>query len=556
MLDAGSDVSSNVNSYALLAKLATGGMADIFLARTESAAGVERYVVLKQILSERAHDITFVHMFLDEARLAAQLQHPNVAQVYDTGKLNNSYFFTMEYVHGETVRDLLRRAYEHDQKIPLGVALAIVAGAAAGLQHAHERTGHDGQPLGIVHRDVSPSNLMISYEGNVKIVDFGVAKAAHRSVETVAGTIKGKIGYMAPVQCRGHIVDPRGVLFSVGFVLWELLVGDRLYKRDSDYETMMAIDTEPPPPPSSRRPDVPWQIDALVLKLLAKAPADRFQSAAEVLEALENTAAATAMVMSMSSVRRFMLEMFGLRPEPWLSIRAKAEPLESVTVTGAPLLSRSPTVDAGEVRLDQLLDLRTPPRASASFQGQVAPGLEPESAIDTPRVRPRWPFVAVGVIVVSLAVIAFSVFERDEPAVSADVRPIATTRDVAVVASAADAGTVPADAPVTVDTAVAVAAITPADVLKTASREGRYADALAACVGTKSLPATHAAMCTLAACHERAEETAKRWAHAIARGERGPVVEACRSFGVTLPKGGSRPSSKTEKCADPMECRK
>jgi serine/threonine-protein kinase len=189
VLDAQPETGSTANRYEVLAKLATGGMAEIFLARTRSSAGVERYVVLKRVHKHRASDIKFVHMFLDEARLAAQLQHPNIAQVFDTGKLGDSYFFTMEYVHGQTVRELLHQAYDLRLPLPLTCTLTIIAGAAAALQHAHDRVGLDGTPLGIVHRDVSPSNLIVSYEGNVKIVDFGVAKAAHRFVETQSGTV-------------------------------------------------------------------------------------------------------------------------------------------------------------------------------------------------------------------------------------------------------------------------------------------------------------------------------------------------------------------------------
>ncbi|HEY6034652.1 MAG TPA: serine/threonine-protein kinase, partial [Kofleriaceae bacterium] len=195
-LDAAAE--SSANSYAILAKLATGGMAELFLARTQSSAGVERYVVLKRVLPQRAHDRHFIEMFLDEARLAAQLQHPNIAQVFDTGKLGDSYFFSMEYVHGETVRELAHRAQELGEAIPLGCVLTIAAAAAAGLHHAHERLGLDGTPLGIVHRDVSPSNLMVSYEGNVKLVDFGVAKTTDSTVETQTGTVKGKISYLSP----------------------------------------------------------------------------------------------------------------------------------------------------------------------------------------------------------------------------------------------------------------------------------------------------------------------------------------------------------------------
>src|SRR5258706_3209871 len=260
-------------------------MAEIFLARGAStAAGVERYVVLKRILKHRASDASFVRMFLDEARLAAQLQHANIAQVYDIGKLGDSYFFTMEYVPGETVRALLQRSHALRSPIPVGSVLVIGAGAAAGLHHAQERNGFDGKPLGIVHRDVSPSNLMVSYEGGVKVVDFGVAKAAHRSQETRSGTVKGKISYLSPEQCRGGNIDRRSDLFALGIVLWEMLTLERLYKRATDFEAMAAIVNEPVPPPSSRRPDVPPELDAIVLKLLSKDAAQRYESADELHE--------------------------------------------------------------------------------------------------------------------------------------------------------------------------------------------------------------------------------------------------------------------------------
>jgi serine/threonine protein kinase len=334
---AAAEIGSTANSYQIMAKLAAGGMAEIFLARGEAVAGVERYCVLKRILRDRASDVHFVRMFLDEARLAAQLQHPNIAQVYDIGKLGDSYFFTMEYVHGETVRALLHRAQGLRRKLPINCVLTIVAGTAAGLHHAHTRLGRDGRPLGIVHRDVSPSNLMVSYEGSVKVVDFGVAKAEDRMQETKSGTVKGKISYLSPEQCKGRRVDRRSDLFSLGICFWEMLTTERLFKRASDFENMNAIVTETTPPPSSRRPDVPPEIDELVLRLLAKAPEHRFQTADEVVEAVEAVASRTSSVLSASALGRFTRELFGQRPEPWLELEAQQEHGEPVTVTSEPI---------------------------------------------------------------------------------------------------------------------------------------------------------------------------------------------------------------------------
>ncbi len=335
------EVGSTANNYEILARLATGGMAEIFLARGIGTTGVERYVVLKRILRDRANDVQLVKMFLDEARLASQLQHPNVAQVYDIGKLGDSYFFTMEYVHGETVRGLLHRARSLRRELPLNVIVTVIAGAAAGLHHAHERIGHDGKPLGIVHRDVSPSNLMVSYEGSVKVVDFGVAKAENRVQETRSGTVKGKIAYLSPEQCRGGSLDRRSDLFSLGIVFWEMLTVERLYKRNSDFENMTAIVTEDPIPPSTRRPGLPPELDAIVMRLLSKDPNQRYTTADQLVEALEEVAPRLGVMISASSVGRLLRDMFGQRPEPWLEMDATTvqveQPEPNVTVTSEPV---------------------------------------------------------------------------------------------------------------------------------------------------------------------------------------------------------------------------
>jgi serine/threonine protein kinase len=366
---AAAEVGSTANSYQILAKLATGGMAEIFLARGEGVAGVERYCVLKRILRDRASDVHFVRMFLDEARLAAQLQHANIAQVYDIGKLGDSYFFTMEYVHGETVRALLHRAQGLRRKLPINCVLTIAAGTAAGLHHAHARLGFDGRALDIVHRDVSPSNLMVSYEGGVKVVDFGVAKAADRAQETKSGTVKGKISYLSPEQCKGKRVDRRSDLFSLGICFWEMLTTERLFKRASDFENMNAIVTESTPPPSSRRPDVPPEIDELVLRLLAKSPDDRFQTADELVDALEGVAARTSTVLSASALGRFVRELFGQRPEPWLELEGQHEHGEAVTVTSEPIPRELAIQVAEEVnlQLSSVLDLSAPPSMTESL---------------------------------------------------------------------------------------------------------------------------------------------------------------------------------------------
>jgi eukaryotic-like serine/threonine-protein kinase len=342
-------VGTTANSYEILSKLAEGGMAEIFLARAASGAGMYRHVVLKRVSRERALDTQYVRMFLDEAQLAAQLQHPNIAQVFDIGRLGASYFFTMEYVHGVTVQMLVERATKSNVPLPIGAVLAIVAGAAAGLGHAHQRLGLDGKTLGIVHRDVSPSNLMVSFEGHVKVVDFGVAKAVGRP-ETQAGEIKGKVAYLSPEQCRQIKVDPRSDLFSLGIVMWEVLTGRRLFKRETAFETMAAIAIEPAPPASTFRPDLPAPIDAIATRLLATDLVDRFQTAEHLIAAVESAALFTKSPMTPVTLARLLRELFGYQPEPWVALER-----EAVTVIAEPIPPDLAAAVEPESRVEQML---------------------------------------------------------------------------------------------------------------------------------------------------------------------------------------------------------
>ncbi len=355
---AADEVASAASNYEVLARLATGGMAEIYLARGASVAGVARYVVLKRILREKASDTSFVQMFLDEARLAAQLQHPNVAQVYDIGRLGDSYFFTMEYVHGETLRGIMQQATAVAKPIPLGCVLAFASGVAAGLHHAHTRHGIDGKPLGIVHRDVSPSNIMASFEGTVKLVDFGVAKATHRSAETRSGAVKGKISYLSPEQCRGNDVDRRSDLFSLGIVLWETISGTRLYRRTSDFDAMHAIVSDEAPRLTNFRPDVPPELDDLVHKLLAKMPAARYQTGDELHEDIDRIAVRAGVSMSVSGMSKFLRELFGQRPEPWVELRRSGPYTAGHTLTAMPVeLPPAAGLDPVEQALAHVIDL-------------------------------------------------------------------------------------------------------------------------------------------------------------------------------------------------------
>jgi eukaryotic-like serine/threonine-protein kinase len=255
-------------------------MAQVLLARATGIEGFERYVVIKQIHVESARDKGVVKMLLDEARMAASLHHANIVQVHDVGHDKGEYFIAMEYIHGEDLRTLLSRLSTKGDYLPIEHLFTIGLATAAALHHAHEQRGPDRAPLGLVHRDVSPANILVGYDGNVKVVDFGIAKAAHRSTETHSGTLKGKISYMAPEQCLGQPVDRRSDVFALGIVLYELFTVRRLFKASSDFLTMSAIVSGHVPRPSLHR-EIPIQLENIIMKALSLSRGGRLHSADE-----------------------------------------------------------------------------------------------------------------------------------------------------------------------------------------------------------------------------------------------------------------------------------
>ncbi len=308
-----------VGRYEVIAHLATGGMAQIYLARQTGLGSFERHVVLKTILRERATDQRFVTMFLDEAKLAATLNHQNVAQVYEVDQADGAYFMAMEYVHGENARAILETTLRRGWTIPLELAVMIISGAAAGLHHAHERRGKNGAPLNIVHRDVSPANIMVGYDGSVKVLDFGIAKAEERATKTVGGTIKGKYGYMSPEQCKGKPIDRRSDIFALGIVLYELTTLRRAFKGNDDFETMKRIVSGDVVIPSVAVPGYPRELEAIVLTALANDPNARFQTGQELIEALDAFTVRAKLTGSNTAMGRFMTQLFGSKKEPWVA---------------------------------------------------------------------------------------------------------------------------------------------------------------------------------------------------------------------------------------------
>ncbi|HEU4731200.1 MAG TPA: protein kinase [Kofleriaceae bacterium] len=312
---------SRLGRYSVLKHLASGGMADVLLGRADGIEGFERHVVLKRIRPEHARDQRFIRMFLDEARVAANLHHQHIVQVHDIGESGGEYFIAMEYIHGEDVRTILSNASKTRAHVPLSHAIAIVSAAAGGLHYAHERRGADKRPLGIVHRDISPSNILVGYDGSIKVVDFGIAKAAMRQ-ETRSGNLKGKISYMSPEQCKGAEVDRRSDVYSLGVVLYELATTTRLFKGENDYLVMDQIVNGRVSLPRVRRPDLPNELSAIIMRAIAPDPERRYFTADELRVALDQFANKAALTTASSAIGGYLRKQFGEKPEPWLELES------------------------------------------------------------------------------------------------------------------------------------------------------------------------------------------------------------------------------------------
>lgn len=310
--DGQSGMPKRYGKYTLLRKLAQGGMAELFLAIQRSVAGFEKLIVIKRILPAVSQDTAFIEMLLHEARIAATLSHPNVCQTFDVGHVDGSYFIAMEHVHGEDLRSIVRQMKTRDvAEFPVEHAIAIVLGMCAGLAYAHEHHDMNGQPLHIVHRDISPQNVVVTFAGDVKIVDFGIAKSDKKfSENTKSGKLKGKVPYMSPEQARGDVVDGRTDIFATGVMLFELTTGKRLFKGKSEFETLKLICDEEYPLPSQVRPDYPKDLESIVMRALAKNKDERYPTARAMQRDLEEFVRRHRVPVSNSALHGFMQELF------------------------------------------------------------------------------------------------------------------------------------------------------------------------------------------------------------------------------------------------------
>ena len=292
-------------------------MADIFLAVVRGIADFEKLVVLKRILPCFADDAEFVRLFLDEARLAATLQHANIVQVFDIGSEEGGYFFAMEYIVGVDLRRLLQATRARGELIPLQHSVGIVMEASAGLHYAHEKRGSDGLPLGLVHRDVSPSNVLLALEGAVKLTDFGIAKATLLHSRTEPGRLMGKAPYMSPEQCRGAPLDRRSDIFSLGTLLYQLTTGHNPFYAPTDPEIWDRITEDAIPPPSTHVPDYPPALAEILAKALQRDPAQRYDTAEALHLDLEAFAAQSGLTPSRIQLSRYVERVFPHRAAGW-----------------------------------------------------------------------------------------------------------------------------------------------------------------------------------------------------------------------------------------------
>ncbi len=296
--------------YLLLRRLAVGGMAEVYVARARGISGFEKLVAIKVIHPRYSEDEHFIKLLVEEAKISVLLTHVNVGQIFDLGVVDDTYYIALEYIEGADAYRMQRKASDAGVTLPIDVCTFIAAEVCHGLDYAHRKRDADGKPLGIVHRDISPQNVLVSFAGEVKIVDFGIAKAALRSGQTEAGVIKGKYYYMSPEQAWGDAMDHRSDIFSAGIVLYELLIGEMLYREDNIPMLLDRVRKAEIPPPDARRPEVSPELSAIVMRALAKRPEDRFQSAHEMAQALMQLLYKTSPSFTASRVAQLMSQLF------------------------------------------------------------------------------------------------------------------------------------------------------------------------------------------------------------------------------------------------------
>ncbi len=364
--------------FEILGRIARGGMAEVYLAREPQPMGVPRHVVLKRVLPEREEDEDFIQMFRTEANLAIRLYHPNICHVYECGEIEGTTFMTLEFVYGITLRKLLRRAARHGG-LSARVAAHIIAKVAVALDYVHQAKGVDGRALNIIHRDVSPHNVMIAWDGRIKLLDFGIAKTSKDDDEE-EGVLKGKHAYLSPEQARGRPLDHRCDLFALGICLYESLTCRPLYHRESMLATLEAIVRDPVPSARDQDSRIAPEIEAVVRRSLQKKPSDRFQTGREMADAIDDYLWRSGGVVGPTDVVKVLDELFTEQERSPL-------PANSAQLTGSfhSLTGSLPAISSGSFG-----PFGSEPKRPVD---EVAPPVEEEIKVDTdpppPQPRPR-----------------------------------------------------------------------------------------------------------------------------------------------------------------------
>jgi serine/threonine protein kinase len=414
----GGDVTDRFGKYRSLGRIGRGGMADVFLAVGRGPAGFNKLVVIKRLRDTVASDDAFRHMFLDEARLAARLNHPNIVQTYEVFDHEGAFFITMEYLEGQPLSRIVRECGKRGMRLEHRLYARIVSDALCGLHYAHEARDYDGVPLQIVHRDVSPQNVFVTYDGQVKVVDFGIAKAERSNTKTQVGFFKGKTAYMAPEQLEGGPIDRRVDVFTSGIVLWELLAGRKLMAAETQAKTLMRLLKEPIPHVADIVPSTDVRLDRIVARALERDPAARFQTAGDMRDALEQYLSERGHLVRHDEIGRIVGEIFSdVRAEMQRTISGQMARASEYPQSGAMPVVTVPSAPALPLGLD--------PRQPASMSGislsqttgsqYVAPLVATGTgilAVEKPARSFRLPSAVVAAIVAVSVAVVFTLVER------------------------------------------------------------------------------------------------------------------------------------------------
>lgn len=440
------DVPPRIGRHEVLGFLASGGMSELFLGREPSG----RVVVIKRILPHLSRQSAFVSMFIDEARIGSLIRHDNVVEVYELGQVGSDLFMVMELLEGENASSLVRRLVGRGERLGYGLAAHLIAEACAGLAAAHELCDERGQPLELVHRDVSPQNVFVTYDGAVKVLDFGIAAGAHRLTQTATGQLKGKFAYMSPEQCRGEALDRRSDLFSLGVVLYELTAQRRLFARANELLVLRAVCEDPIPRPSRDRPDYPPFLEDICLRALSRDRDRRYPSAAAMRDDL---IAATQLLLGATSPREALAaEMQRLFAE---RIAAKAQMLGHARAGTDPGVL--PSLDADEGVVVPEASPVTPADGSRPSPAAVPATASPDDPVGPAPSRRRRVGPLVAVVALAAAAAAFAMTWR-----GADDAPASRPLDRPADATSPPGPVAPPGAPPAAAAAVATAVIPPA----------------------------------------------------------------------------------------------